>query len=62
MINFAALVFFHPSGQQGIISMSSLQDIAPKIRKELFNITHPSLRVTIERAFIALKNMFKILD
>ncbi|KAI5003626.1 hypothetical protein ZWY2020_030786 [Hordeum vulgare] len=29
---------------------------------ELFNIRHSSLRVTVERAFGALKNMFKILD
>ena len=29
---------------------------------ELFNLRHSSLRVTIERAFAALKNRFKILD
>ncbi|XBH98557.1 hypothetical protein VPH35_128047 [Triticum aestivum] len=43
----------------------------PKIRgsprwypyfKELFNLRHSSLRVTVERAFGALKNRFKILD
>ena len=30
--------------------------------KELFNLRHSSLRVTIERVFAALKNRFKILD
>ena len=30
--------------------------------KELFNLRHSSLRVTVERAFGALKNMFRILD
>jgi len=30
--------------------------------KELFNLRHSSLRVTVERAFGALKRRFKILD
>uniref|UniRef100_A0A8I6WSZ1 DDE Tnp4 domain-containing protein n=1 Tax=Hordeum vulgare subsp. vulgare TaxID=112509 RepID=A0A8I6WSZ1_HORVV len=34
----------------------------PRNPLELFNLRHSSLRVTIERAFGALKNMFKILD
>nr|XP_020164914.1 protein ALP1-like [Aegilops tauschii subsp. strangulata] len=34
----------------------------PRTPQELFNLTHSSLRVTVERAFGALKNMFKILD
>jgi hypothetical protein len=34
----------------------------PQNAKELFNLMHSSLRVTIERAFAALKNRFKILD
>jgi hypothetical protein len=34
----------------------------PKTAKELFNLRHSSLRVTVERAFVALKNRFKILD
>src|SRR5664279_2691017 len=34
----------------------------PQNAKELFNLRHSSLRVTIERAFAALKNRFKILD
>jgi hypothetical protein len=33
----------------------------PQNPKELFNLRHSSLRVTIERAFSALKNKFKIL-
>ena len=33
----------------------------PQNPKELFNLRHSSLRVTIERAFGALKNRFKIL-
>lgn len=33
----------------------------PKCHKELFNYRHSSLRTTIERAFGALKNRFKIL-
>jgi hypothetical protein len=33
----------------------------PQNPKELFNLRHSSLRVTIERAFGALKNIFKIL-
>ncbi|KAM0881207.1 hypothetical protein ACQ4PT_033092 [Festuca glaucescens] len=34
----------------------------PKNAKELFNLRHSSLRVTVERPFAALKNRFKILD
>ncbi|XP_071680122.1 uncharacterized protein [Lolium perenne] len=34
----------------------------PQNAKELFNLRHSSLRVTIERAFVALKNTFKVLD
>ncbi|KAM3367024.1 hypothetical protein ACQJBY_015976 [Aegilops geniculata] len=34
----------------------------PLTAKELFNLIHSSLRVTVERAFGALKNRFKILD
>jgi hypothetical protein len=30
--------------------------------KELFNLRHSSLRVTVERAFGSLKRRFKILD
>jgi hypothetical protein len=34
----------------------------PQNAKELFNLRHSSLSVTIDRAFAALKNRFKILD
>ncbi|XBI51080.1 hypothetical protein VPH35_033652 [Triticum aestivum] len=34
----------------------------PRTTQELFNLRHSSLRVTVERAFGALKNRFKILD
>ena len=34
----------------------------PQNARELFNLRHSSLRVTVERAFGALKSMFKILD
>jgi hypothetical protein len=34
----------------------------PQNADELFNLRHSSLKVTIERAFAALKNRFKILD
>jgi hypothetical protein len=34
----------------------------PTNARELFNLKHSSLRVTMERAFGALKNMFRILD
>ncbi|XP_051202505.1 protein ALP1-like [Lolium perenne] len=34
----------------------------PLNARELFNVRHSSLRVTIERAFAALKNRFKVLD
>jgi hypothetical protein len=34
----------------------------PQNAKELFNLRHSSLRVTIGRAFAALKNRFKIFD
>ena len=34
----------------------------PTNARELFNLRHYSLRVTIERAFGALKNRFRILD
>jgi hypothetical protein len=57
----AALQFSHPSGQQGTISMSSMQGSSKNV-KELFNLRHSSLRVTIESAFDALKYRFKILD
>jgi len=34
----------------------------PTNARELFNLRHSSLRVTVERAFGALKNRFRILD
>jgi hypothetical protein len=34
----------------------------PTNPRELFNLRHSSLRVTVERAFGALKNHFRILD
>ena len=34
----------------------------PTNAKELYNLRHNSLRVTIERAFGALKNRFRIID
>jgi hypothetical protein len=34
----------------------------PKNAKQLFNLTYSSLGATVERAFVALKNRFKILD
>ena len=34
----------------------------PKTKHELFNLTHSSLRVAVERVFGALKNGFKIQD
>ncbi|XBH65338.1 hypothetical protein VPH35_118952 [Triticum aestivum] len=34
----------------------------PRTAQELFNLRHSSLRVTVARAFGALKNRFKILD
>ena len=34
----------------------------PTNAREIFNLRHSSLRVTVERAFSALKNMFRILD
>jgi hypothetical protein len=34
----------------------------PTNAREMFNLRHSSLRVTIERAFDALKNRFRILD
>nr|XP_020183731.1 protein ALP1-like [Aegilops tauschii subsp. strangulata] len=34
----------------------------PRTPQELFSVRHSSLRVTVERAFGALKNRFKILD
>jgi hypothetical protein len=34
----------------------------PTNAKELFNLRHSSLSVTVERTFGALKNRFKILD
>ncbi|WVZ83542.1 hypothetical protein U9M48_030679 [Paspalum notatum var. saurae] len=34
----------------------------PRDQRELFNLRHSSLRVTVERAFGALKNRFRILD
>lgn len=33
----------------------------PTNQRELFNLRHSSLRVTVERAFDALKNRFKII-
>jgi hypothetical protein len=37
-------------------------DNRPENEKELFNLRHSQLRVTIERAFGSLKNHFKFLD
>ena len=34
----------------------------PTSPRELFNLRHSSLRVTVERAFGALKNCFYIID
>ena len=34
----------------------------PQNQRELFNLRHSSLRVTVERAFGALNNRFRILD
>jgi hypothetical protein len=34
----------------------------PTNARELFNLRHSSLRVTVERAFAALKNRFRIID
>jgi len=34
----------------------------PTNARELFNLRHSSLRVTVERAFGALKNRFRIID
>jgi hypothetical protein len=34
----------------------------PTNARELFNLRHSSLRVTVERAFATLKNRFRILD
>jgi len=34
----------------------------PTNARELSNLSHSSLMVTVERAFFALKNMFRILD
>lgn len=34
----------------------------PTNARELFNLRHSSLRVTVKRAFAALKNRFRILD
>ena len=34
----------------------------PMTPQKLFNLRHSSLRVTVDRAFGALKNRFKILD
>jgi hypothetical protein len=34
----------------------------PQNAKELFNLRHSNLRVTIERAFVALKNRLKVID
>jgi hypothetical protein len=54
--------FYHPSGN----TRYNLNDFTVRNRpqnvKELFNLRHSSLGVTIERAFAALKNRFKILD
>ena len=55
-------VFFHPSGKPGTISTSSLVGTIIGLHRKLFNLRHSSLRVTVERAFGALKNRFKILD
>jgi hypothetical protein len=57
----AALDFSQRSGQQGTISMSSHQGSTPENVKELFNLKHTSLRVTIERAFAALKKKLRSL-
>lgn len=57
----ADLVFYLPSGKQGATSTGLVQG-TNLMQKELFNLRHSSLGVTIERAFAALKNRFKVLD
>jgi hypothetical protein len=44
------------------ISKSSVLGNIPVNAKELFNLGHSCLRITIERAFATLNNRFKVLD
>ena len=50
-----------PSGARYHLSEYGSRNL-PTNARELFNLRHSSLRVTVERAFGALKNMFRILD
>ncbi|XP_073353744.1 uncharacterized protein [Aegilops tauschii subsp. strangulata] len=54
-------VFFHPSKKPGHLNDFSGRNYFRTPHK-LFDLRHSSLRVTAERAFGAMKNMFKILD
>ena len=40
----------------------SLQNIHQKMKKELFNLRHSSLKTAIERGFGILKNRFRSID
>ena len=57
----AALVSSLPIGVRYHLSEFGSRNYPSKAR-ELFNLRHSSLRVTVERAFGALKNRFRIID
>ena len=42
--------------------LKEFSDHPPKNERELFNLCHSSLRITIERVFGALKKHFRVLD
>jgi hypothetical protein len=53
---------FYPSSKKRYHLNVFIERNLPQNAKKLFNLRHSSLRVTIKRVFVALKNRFKVLD
>ena len=62
-VGYACLHGFIPTFRKIIYHFNEFcSRIGPNNANELFNLRHYIIRVMIERAFVALKNIFNILD
>jgi hypothetical protein len=61
LVMHAAMAFYLPTGVRYHLSKFGSRN-RPSNARELYNLRHSSLRVTVERAIGALKNRFRILD
>jgi hypothetical protein len=57
---YATRLGFHPPYRATRYNPREYDTRNPQNQRELFNLRHSALRVTVERAFGALKNQFKI--